>query len=215
MLDSEKLDIGIVKGFVGINLYDVTIRGVANHAGATPMDRRQNALLAAADLVLAVDRIVQSMPGEQVGTVGRLLVVPGAPNVVPGRVDLTVDLRDLDMAKLGSIWQAINTEMQQIARKYDTEVQHELRQSLAGAPTDSSVRQLLTDVVHDLGLSSKEMPSGAGHDAQLLASICPVGMIFVPSVAGISHSPREYTRPEDVEKGANVLLQGILQLDLW
>jgi len=214
VLDSEKLDIGIVQGFVGINHYDVTIRGVANHAGATPMDRRQNALLAAADLVLAVDRIVRSIPGEQVGTVGRLVVIPGAPNVVPGRVNLTVELRDLDMAKLGSIWQGISKEMQQIARKYDTEVQHELRRSLAGTPTDSSVRQLLTEVVHELGLSSKEMTSGAGHDAQQLAAICPVGMIFVPSVAGISHSPKEYTRPRDVENGANVLLQGILQLDL-
>jgi N-carbamoyl-L-amino-acid hydrolase len=214
VLDSEKLDVGIVQGFVGINHHDVTIRGVSNHAGTTPMDQRQNALLAAADLVLAVDRIVRSIPGEQVATVGRLLVTPGAPNVVPGRVDLTVELRDLEMAKLRLMWQEISKEMQQIARKYDTEVQHELRQSLAGTPTDSSVRQLLMDVAHDLGLSSKEMPSGAGHDAQQLVSICPVGMIFVPSVAGISHSPKEYTRPKDVENGANVLLQGILQLDL-
>jgi len=214
VLYSEKLDVGIVQGFVGINLYDVTIRGVANHAGTTPMDRRQNALLAAADLVLAVERIVRSMPGEQVGTVGRLLVTPGAPNVVPGRVDLTVELRDLDVAKLSPIWQEISEEMQQIARKYDTEVQYESPRSLAGTPADSSIRQLLTGVARDLGLSSREMPSGAGHDAQQLAALCPVGMIFVPSVDGISHSPREHTRPKDVENGANMLLQGILRLDL-
>ncbi len=160
--------IGIVEGIVGIHHYDVTIHGFANHAGTTPMDRRRNALLAAAELTLAVDRIVRSVPGRQVGTVGRLLVHPGAPNVIPGQVDLTVELR---------------------------------------------IRAVIADAVAGLNLTNQLMPSGAGHDAQDLARIGPMGMIFVPSVKGISHSPLELTRPQDVTNGANVLLQTVLRLD--
>jgi N-carbamoyl-L-amino-acid hydrolase len=213
ILDQKGLQIGIVEGIVGINQYDVTIRGFANHAGTTPMDRRQNALLAAAELVLLVDRAVKSVPGRQVGTVGRLAVKPGAPNVIPGEVALTIELRDLSADTIASLWSRISAEAREIARKYDTTLDSVLQHTNPPALSDPAMRAVIADAVQGLGLSSQLMPSGAGHDAQDLARICPMGMIFVPSVKGISHSPLEFTRPEDVTNGGNVLLQTILRLD--
>ncbi len=213
VLDTDEIDIGVVEGFVGINHYDVTIAGVPNHAGTTPMGQRHNALLTASELVLTVDRIAQSTPGKQVGTVGRLLVSPGAQNVIPGEVKLTVELRDLDNAKIESVWERIRTELDRLAARYRTPASYTLRQSIRGRMTNPELRQAITEAAGDCGLCSKLMPSGAGHDAQHLAQICPTGMIFVPSVDGISHSPRENTRPEDVENGANVLLHTVIRLD--
>ena len=205
--------IGVVEGIVGIHHYDVTIEGFANHAGTTPMNRRRNAMLTAAELVLAVNRIVKAMPGRQVGTVGRLLVEPGAPNVVPGRVRLTVELRDLHTPTIETLWEQINAELEELARKHDTPATWERQHTNDPALSDPGVRELIADAAEALGLSYIHMPSGAGHDAQTLATICPIGMIFVPSVHGISHSPKEFTPPEDVENGANVLLQSVLRLD--
>jgi len=169
--------------------------------------------VAAAELVLVVDRVVKSVPGRQVGTVGRLIVKPGAPNVIPGEVELTVELRDLSAEKIESLWSRIHTEAQEIARQRDVTLDYVLQHTNAPALSDPKVRAVIADAAQGLGLSSQIMPSGAGHDAQDLARICPMGMIFVPSVKGISHSPLEYTRPEDVTNGGNVLLQTILRLD--
>ncbi len=213
ILDERGLEIGIVEGIVGIHHYDVTIHGFANHAGTTPMDRRRNALLAAAELTLAVDRIVKSVPGRQVGTVGRLLVKPGAPNVIPGQVDLTVELRDLSTTTITSLWDRIHAEALEIAKKCDTTLDYVLQHTNDPALSDPRIRAVIADAVAGLRLTSQPMPSGAGHDAQDLARIGPMGMIFVPSVKGISHSPLELTRPQDVTNGANVLLQTVVRLD--
>jgi N-carbamoyl-L-amino-acid hydrolase len=213
ILDERGINIGIVEGIVGIHHYDVTLRGFANHAGTTPMDRRQNAMLAAAELVLIVDRVVRSVEGRQVGTVGRLLVKPGAPNVIPGQVDLTVELRDLSKEKIERLWTQIHEEAVASAKKYDVTLDFTLQHTNLPALSTPAVRAVIADAVQGLGLSSQVMPSGAGHDAQDLARIGPMGMIFVPSVKGISHSPLELTRPADVTNGANVLLQTILRLD--
>ncbi len=214
ILNEEGVRIGVVEGIVGIHHYDVTIEGFANHAGTTPMNRRRNAMLTASELVLAVDRIVKAMPGAQVGTVGRLSVEPGAPNVVPGRVRLTVELRDLRTETIETLWQQISTELEELARKHDTPATWTREHAnVDPALSDPAIRDLIADAAGSLGLSYKHMPSGAGHDAQSLATICPMGMLFVPSVDGISHSPKEFTRPADVENGANVLLQSVLRLD--
>ena len=213
ILDQKGIRIGVVEGIVGINHYDVTLKGFANHAGTTPMDQRRNALLAASELVLTVDRVVRSVLGRQVGTVGRLIVKPGAPNVIPGQVDLTVELRDLSMEKIESLWSQIENEAQKIAGRFDTEFSYVRQHSNVAALSDPKIRQVILDAAQSLQLSTLLMPSGAGHDAQDLAQIGPMGMIFVPSVRGISHSPHEFTRPQDVTNGANVLLQTILRLD--
>ena len=213
VLYSKQVDIGVVEGFVGITQYDVTVSGVPNHARTTPMGERSNALLTASELVMAVDRVVRSTPGNQVGTVGSLEVRPGAANVIPGEVVLTVELRDLDTAKLAPIWQSIESELAEISSRHGTSFRTELRQTVAGVPTDAAVREVVTQAAEELGLSTIQMPSGAGHDAQKLAQICPTGMVFVPSVKGVSHSPEEFTEPEDVENGGNVLLRSVLKLD--
>jgi N-carbamoyl-L-amino-acid hydrolase len=212
-LDSEKVNIGIVEGIVGINWWDVTIEGFANHAGTTPMNQRQDALLAAAKFIEAVNRTVTSVAGRQVGTVGRIQALPGAPNVIPGKVVLSLELRDLDASKIKMLYEKIHTEAQQIARTSNTKFEFKEINVNVPAPTDSRIRKLIADSANELGLTTRVMPSGAGHDAQDMALLGPVGMIFVPSVAGISHSPREFSHPADIANGANVLLHTLLKLD--
>jgi len=213
-LEKEKVDIGVVEGIVGINQWDVTVEGFANHAGTTAMNNRQDALLAAAKFIEAVNRVVTSIPGRQVGTVGRIKAFPGAPNVIPGKVVLTLELRDLDAARIQMLYQKIRTEADQIAKSGRVTFDFKEINVNIPAPTDSRIRALIDQSARELGLSTKQMPSGAGHDAQDMARLAPVGMIFVPSVGGISHSPREFSRPQDIANGANVLLHTLLKLDV-
>lgn len=212
-LDNEKIKIGVVEGIVGINWWDVTIEGFANHAGTTAMNNRQDALLAGAKFIEAVNRIVTSVPGRQVGTVGRINALPGAPNVIPGKVVLSLELRDLDAAKIKMLYDKIYAEAQQIATASRTKFDFTEINVNIPAPTDPRIRSLISEAAKELGLSTKLLPSGAGHDAQDMARLGPVGMIFVPSVGGISHSPREFSHPEDIANGANVLLHTLLKLD--
>ncbi|HEX6729384.1 MAG TPA: M20 family metallo-hydrolase, partial [Pyrinomonadaceae bacterium] len=212
-LEAEKIDIGVVEGIVGINWWDVTIEGFANHAGTTAMNNRQDALLAAAKFIQAVNRIVTSVPGRQVGTVGRIQALPGAPNVIPGKVVLSLELRDLDGAKIKTLYERIVSEANEIGSSSKTRFSFSEINVNIPAPTDERVRQMIIESAKELGLSTKLMPSGAGHDAQDMARLAPVGMIFVPSVRGISHSPLEFSRPEDITNGANVLLRTLLKLD--
>jgi len=213
ILAAEKLNIGIVEGIVGINQWEVTIEGFANHAGTTPMDQRRDALLAAAKYIEAVNRVVKSVLGRQVGTVGRIQAFPGAYNVVPGKVMTTLELRDLDAAKIQTLFQKIQAEVGEIEKATGTKFNFKETNDLVPAPTDLRVRRLIDETAKQLGFSTKLMPSGAGHDAQELAPIAPVGMIFIPSRDGISHSPREFSTPEDITNGANVLLHTLLKLD--
>lgn len=213
-LEAEKVQIGVVEGIVGINWWNVTVEGFANHAGTTPMDRRRDALLAAAHFIIAVNRIVTSVPGQQVGTVGRIAAEPGAPNVIPGRVVMSLELRDLSREKVASLFEKIQQEARAIEERFGVSIRFDpIPANSIPAMTDERVRRLIAESARELGLSYMFMPSGAGHDAQEIARIAPVGMIFVPSVGGISHSPREYSRPEDIANGANVLLQTILKID--
>ena len=212
-LEAEKIDIGVVEGIVGINWWDVTIEGFANHAGTTAMNNRQDALLAAAKFIEAVNRVVTSVPGRQVGTVGRIQALPGAPNVIPGKVVCSLELRDLDAAKIQSLYQKIRAEADEIAKSSRTSFNFKELNANIPAPTDPRIRELIDKSAKELGLSTKQMPSGAGHDAQDMARIGPVGMVFIPSIGGISHSPKEFSRPRDIENGANVLLQAVLKVD--
>lgn len=213
ILDSEKINIGVVEGIVGINEWDVTIEGFANHAGTTPMNQRRDALLAAAKFIEAVNRIVTGIPGRQVGTVGKIQAFPGAYNVIPGKVILGLELRDLDATKIHSVYQKIVSESEPIGKATGTVFTFKPTTDIVPAPTDPRVREIIAASSHELGLTTKLMPSGAGHDAQEMARIGPAGMIFIPSVGGISHSPREFSRPEDITRGADVLLLTLLKLD--
>src|SRR5262245_7454949 len=212
-LDTEGINIGVVEGIVGINWWDVSIEGFANHAGTTAMNNRQDALLAGAKFIEAVNRIVTSVPGRQVGTVGRIQALPGAPNVIPGKVVLSLELRDLDAAKIKMLYERVYAEAQQIGAASKTKFDFKEINVNIPAPTDARVRSLIVEAARDLQLSTKLMPSGAGHDAQDMARLCPVGMIFIPSVGGISHSPREFSKQADIANGANVLLHSLLKLD--
>ena len=213
ILDREGISIGVVEGIVGINQWTVTIDGKANHAGTTPMNQRQDAMVAAAKLVLAVNQAATSVPGRQVATVGKIKAEPGAPNVIPGRVELTLEIRDLSHEKVITVFEMIKTQAMGIEKETGTTIRYQLTNENQPAVTDKRIQEIVAAAAGTLGLSSKSMPSGAGHDTQDMATIAPVGMIFVPSRDGISHSPKEYTSPQDMANGASVLLQTILKVD--
>ncbi len=212
-LDREKLQIGVVEGIVCLREWDVTIDGFANHAGTTPMRGRRDAMLSAARFTEMVNRVVLAEPGRQVGTVGRIQAFPGAPNVVPGRVACTLELRDLDDRKVQRLYDTILKEAQSIGAMNETTFAFHEFVSHESALCDERVRASIGAGATSLGFTTMSLPSGAGHDAQNLARVCPMGMIFIPSIGGISHSPKEYSRPEDITNGAEVLLQAVLAMD--
>jgi len=213
ILDERKIPIGVVEGIVGIWHWDVTVDGFANHAGTTPMDRRKDALLVASRCIEAVNRIVTTVPGRQVGTVGRIQVLPGAYNVIPGRVIFGLELRDLDAPKVLGLHERIRTECIRLAEAGGCTIA--FKEGLASPPalTEPRFRRAIDEAAHGLGFTTRSMPSGAGHDAAEMSVLGPMGMIFIPSVGGISHSPKEFSRPEDITNGANVLLHTLLALD--
>lgn len=212
-LDREKLDIGVVEGIVGIGQWEVTAEGVANHAGTTAMTDRRDSLLATARYIDMVNRTITSTPGRQVGTVGRVQAFPGAPNVIPGKVVFTLEIRDLDQAKVDALSATVRAEGEAIGRATGCTFSYASLHHSRPAVCDERVKQVIETTARGLHLTTKHLPSGAGHDAQHMARLCPSGMIFVPSVGGISHAPKEFTKPHDIVNGANVLLQTILALD--
>jgi N-carbamoyl-L-amino-acid hydrolase len=213
VLAQEKINIGVVEGIVGVFWWDVTIEGFANHAGTTPMNGRRDALLAAAKYIDAVNRIVTSIPGRQVGTVGKIQASPGAYNVIPGKVMTSLGLRDLDAAKVKMLFEKIQDEVREIEKTTGTKFDFKPVANSQPAPTDPRFQSVIGAAAKELGLTTKLLPSGAGHDAQEVAHLCPVGMIFVPSRDGISHSPREFSEAADITNGTNVLLHTLLKLD--
>ena len=213
VLDKAGIPVGVVDGIVCIDRYNVVVEGFANHAGTTPMPGRRNALIAAARLVEAVNDVVTREPGRQVGTVGQLAVFPNAPNVIPGRVEMTVELRDLSEAKVAALGEAVQARGREIADATDTKITFRRVEHILPALADAAIQAHIESTARSLGLAFMHLPSGAGHDAQLLAKLGPMGMIFVPSIAGISHSPKELSTWGDCANGANVLLATILAID--
>ncbi|WP_336517103.1 Zn-dependent hydrolase [Pollutibacter soli] len=214
ILEKEKIQIGIVEGIVGIKWWEITVQGFANHAGTTPMDMRKDALLAASRLVIAVNEAANSFEGKQVATVGKISTEPGAPNVIPGIVKMILEVRDLSSEKIESVFKRIQQKSDSIARSSGTTISfQEQNVNTKPALTDKTVQDAIMRVTTKLGYSVRYMQSGAGHDAQEMALICPVGMIFIPSIGGISHSPKEFSTSADMARGATVLLNTVLTLD--
>lgn len=213
-LEKENIQIGIVEGIVGLKWWEVEFTGFANHAGTTPMNARQDALLAAGKFIVAVNEVTNSFKGAQVGTVGMIKAEPGAPNVIPGKVVTSLEIRDLSLEVIGKVYEAIKTKANEIAKSSNVQIEFRPLDTTADpAIMTAAIQDEIAASATELGLTMKKMPSGAGHDAQDMALIAPTGMIFVPSRGGISHSPKEFTAPAAMANGANVLLQTILALD--
>ena len=213
-LERDRIAVGVVEGIVSIERFTATVTGFANHAGTTPMDERKDALLAASFLTRAVNDAVTAKPGRQVGTVGQLNVEPNAPNVVPGVVRMTIELRDLSAPKLAELADDIRNRARAIAQATKTTIEIKELSRNPPALADESIQRVIERAAASVGLSHRRQPSGAGHDAQMMAALGPMGMIFVPSVAGISHSPRELTTWADCANGANVLLAAVQAADM-
>lgn len=212
VLESAQKEIGIVTGIVAQQRYIFTVEGRGSHAGTTPMHLRQDALVAASRLVLAVHAL-GNRPGDQVATVGQLDVAPNVANTIPDRVELSLDIRDLDEDHLDQLMTKLEAEMAQIAAETETRIQLSPLLRNQSALANSRIQTAIAQVCEDLSLSYMQLPSRASHDAQEMAQITDMGMIFVPSEAGISHAETEYTSPEHCAQGANVLLHTLIRLD--
>jgi N-carbamoyl-L-amino-acid hydrolase len=213
-LDTENLDIGVVEGIVAIEWWEFTFKGIANHAGTTPMHARKDPMLPAARFTLAVNEVITRDVGRQVGTVGKIQAFPGAGNVIPGEVKLNLEIRDLSSEKIWKLYAELEGIAKQLALESGTtlEIKH-IEVASKPALADPIIREVIDAQAKKLGYTTKNLPSGAGHDAQEMARIAPMGMIFIPSKDGISHAPEEYSSPEAIAKGANVLLHTLLELD--
>ena len=212
LLDQSQTPIGVVEAVVGITWLEVTVSGAANHAGTTPTELRRDAGLAAAKLVTRLREIALSLGGNQRATCGMMSFQPNAINVIPGKAVFTVDLRNSDGEALKQ------AEKQFFAFAKEIEIEDGVRVDIRPLEHVQPVHYhplaigAIEGAIQELGLDSRRMVSGAGHDAQLLAHTFPAAMIFVPSQDGISHSPREYTPPENLALGAEVLLNAVLKL---
>ena len=215
ILDEADIDIGVVEGIVGIRWWDVTVEGVANHAGTTPMDRRRDALVTAAELALAVnrDRLDDARhagrnrrphPGRT-----RRTERDSGPRHPESRDSRPRGGEDGIRVSRQSSPRVIASRPRAARRCEFAEVEL----ALEPAPTDERLRKLIEAAAKSLGLSHRRMPSGAGHDSQEMAHIAPIAMIFVPSKGGVSHAPQEFTTPTDIANGANVLLRTLLAID--
>jgi N-carbamoyl-L-amino-acid hydrolase len=213
-LDERGTQIGVVEGIVGIDRFDVTVEGFADHAGTTPMDQRKDALVAAARLVQSVRQEVMARPGRQVGNVGWIRAEPGAPNVVPGRVHMPIELRDLKREVIDDMAARIRAKAEAIALDAGVTIRMERYSTDEPALTDPGLQGVIETAAREAGFSTLRLPSGAGHDAQSLGRAgIPIGMIFVPSEKGVSHSPNERSEWEDCARGTEVLYRVILALD--
>jgi N-carbamoyl-L-amino-acid hydrolase len=212
VLDLEGVAIGAVEGVQGISWTKFALAGVSNHAGTTPMRMRRDAGLVAARIACFARDLARELGGDQVATVGSMNFLPNLVNVIPNRVTFTVDLRNTDESILAGAEQRLWAFADEAARDEGVELARESLARFEPVDFDSRLVTLVERTARDLGLSVRRLPSGAGHDAQMLARMCPAGMIFVPSVGGLSHNVREHTAPEDLVAGARVLLRVLLEL---
>ena len=211
VLEAENIEFGAVTGVQGILWEEITLTGASNHAGTTPMRFRHDTGVVAAEAVLLARKLTREIPG-QVATVGRMAFSPGLTNVVPGRAVFTLDIRNPDPERLGRAEDDFFDGLRAAAEREGVRIERRELARFGPAVFDERVISLVEEAAAALGGSCRRIPSGAGHDAQMLSRVCPTGMIFVPSVDGISHNPKEFTRDEHVTAGGNALLLVALHL---
>jgi beta-ureidopropionase / N-carbamoyl-L-amino-acid hydrolase len=212
VLDADGIQIGAVTGVQGISWQELTIVGQSNHAGTTPMSYRHDPGYVAARIAVFVRGIAQDFGGNQVATVGKVDLHPNLINVIASRAVITVDLRNTDEAILQQAEARLAEFLTMVSEAEGVTITRRVLARFEPVTFDARVVDLVQEHAVTNGLSVQRMPSGAGHDAQMLARICPAGMVFVPSVRGISHNPAEFTEAADLEAGANVLLGVVLAL---
>lgn len=212
VLDHEGIEIGVVESVQGISWTEIEILGVSNHAGTTPMSLRCDAGWAAGSIMTFVRQLACELGGSQVATVGRVELFPNLVNVVANRAMLTVDLRNTDEAQLQRAEAALAEHLQSLCRREKVTIHTRRLARFEPVTFDRAMTDRIERHAQDQGRSTRRMPSGAGHDAQMLAAVCPTAMIFVPSVNGISHNVSELTYPHQIEAGANVLLAVLCEL---
>ena len=212
VLDAEGGTIGAVVDLQGISWQEISISGQSNHAGTTPMRLRHDAGYCAAAISTFLRQLTRDMGGAQVCTVGRIDLVPNLINVIAARATLTADLRNTDEALLQQAEARLDAFLAALGRDEGVAIRTKRLARFEPVTFDPAMVECIERVAARLGFKARRMTSGAGHDAQMLARICPSAMIFVPSVKGISHNAAEYTAPADLEAGANVLLHTLLEL---
>ena len=204
--------IGVVEGITGLSWTEVAITGRAAHAGTTPMHLRRDAACAAGEISVFVRRLAQGMGGHQKGTVGRIELYPNLVNVVAERAMLTIDLRNTDESLLQDAERQLAAFLDRLAAQEQVAIATRSLARFAPVSFPTEMVSLIETTARELAFSCRRLPSGAGHDAQMMARLCPATMIFVPSVGGLSHNVREYTEPAHLEAGTAVLLHSVLRL---
>lgn len=212
VLESEGIDLGIVRTIVGIHQKEVEILGRADHSGTTPMDMRKNTLAAAAKAVLFLDEAARAAGAGTVGTVGKMEVYPGGTNIVPGRALFTVDIRSSEKEKLESLVTAFEKFLMKLGEEEGVEISMTEKLRVDPVKMSEKLCALFLAEAEKRGYSSKRMQSGAGHDAMMMASVAETGLVFVPSRGGRSHCPEEWTDCAQIKKGVDVVLGVLLTL---
>jgi N-carbamoyl-L-amino-acid hydrolase len=213
VLDRQKVSLGVVDAISGLFKWNVKLIGVANHAGTTPMDMRQDAFQGLAEISTQKMRILEEYGSSRsVATIGRVELFPGAANVIPGSVEFSLEVRDTDQDILDTLADAFRRAISAIARRRKLMFEFEILSEIKPVKCDPGIVETITGVVKDMDVSYLNMPSGAAHDTQFMASITRAGMLFVPSKDGRSHSPAEWTDWEYIERGANALLNTLHRL---
>lgn len=213
VLDKAGIPVGIVDEITGLFKWSVTLRGESNHAGTTPMDLRRDAFMGLADFAHELPRILdENGSARSRGTIGKAQIVPGAPNTVPGMVEFSLDVRDTSPSVLDELENACRKALSAIARRRRLKFDFDPLSRIEPVACDPMIVHAVEEASEALKLRSLRLPSGAAHDAQIMAGLVPVGMIFVPSRDGVSHSPAEWTSMHAIEAGANVTLQTLLRL---
>jgi N-carbamoyl-L-amino-acid hydrolase len=212
-LHNSGTPIGVVTGITGRAVFEVDIEGKANHAGTTPMSARRDALVSASKLVLDIQKMAAEQEICRVSTVGSIKAVPNAVNVIPGSASIGLEFRDTDMEALEAAEHELRILTEKTMTNDEVKVNVERHRFTESVPITKEMQALVAEAAENCGFEWEPQASGAGHDAQAMANIAPVAMIFVPSVDGISHSMEEYSTPEDCANGTQVLLELLLLAD--